>query len=102
MQISTEEIRRVIQTQRMTRAEIKLPRLVRTPTPSMAPAASTVELSSKAQEIQRVTKQVQSLPDVREDLVQSLKERIENGTYNVSGMDIADLIVRRAFADTVR
>lgn len=102
MQISTEEIRRVIQTQRLTRNEIKLPRLVRTPTPSAISSASTVEISSKAQEIQRVTKQVQSLPDVREDLVQSLKERIENGTYSVSGADIADLIVRRAFADTVR
>jgi len=40
--------------------------------------------------------------DVREDIVASLRERIEAGTYNVTGAEIADMIFRRAVADRIR
>ena len=40
--------------------------------------------------------------DVREDIVESLRERIEAGTYNVTGAEIADMIFRRAVADRIR
>lgn len=40
--------------------------------------------------------------DVREDIVASLRERIEAGTYNVTGVEIADMIFRRAVADRIR
>ena len=66
-----------------------------------SPAAS-VEFSPTTQEIQRVKQLVNETPDVREELVQSLKSRIEKGTYNVSGADIADLMVLRAFEDKIR
>ena len=55
--------------------------------------AATVE------EIEKVKKVVKKLPDTRSDRVQALKAQIENGTYHVSGEDIADLIIRRALAD---
>ena len=58
------------------------------------------EVSSSAQEIQSLKKYIHSLPDVREDRVQALKSQIENGTYHVSGEDIADLIIRRTLADS--
>ena len=41
------------------------------------------------------------MPD-REDMIASLKARIEAGTYHVSGADIADAMARRAIADRVR
>jgi len=65
------------------------------------PAAS-VELSSRAQEIQLAKQVVNNSPDTREELVQSLKSQIDNGTYHVTGGEIADLIMRRAYADRIR
>lgn len=64
-----------------------------------AEGAAEVEISDRAQEIQRITQLIKDLPDVREDRVQALKAQVENGTYNVSSEDIADLIIRRALAD---
>jgi negative regulator of flagellin synthesis FlgM len=61
--------------------------------------ASSVDTSSTAQDVQRITQLIKSLPDVREDRVQALKAQVENGTYHVSSEDIADLIIRRALAD---
>ena len=40
--------------------------------------------------------------DVREDVVASLRERIEAGTYSVSGEQIAEMMIRRMLADRVR
>jgi flagellar biosynthesis anti-sigma factor FlgM len=58
-----------------------------------------VDISPTAQDIQRVTREINRLPDVREDRVQALKAQIDSGTYHVSGEDIADLMIRRALAD---
>jgi flagellar biosynthesis anti-sigma factor FlgM len=66
-----------------------------------APAA-TVTLSPQAQEINHVKAAVSQLPDVRADLVASLKAQVESGTYRVSSEDIADMIMRRSDADIVR
>ncbi|HLK55541.1 MAG TPA: flagellar biosynthesis anti-sigma factor FlgM [Chthonomonadaceae bacterium] len=61
--------------------------------------AAVVDISTSAQEIQQVKQVVNQLPDVREERVRALKAQVENGTYHVSGEDIADLIIRRALAD---
>ena len=73
-----------------------------------APAA-TVELSAQAQalsaaktEAARFTPAVTAVPDTRDDLVASLKARVDAGTYHVSSSDIADQIVRRSQADRIR
>ena len=64
-----------------------------------AAGTATTELTVDAPEVQRITRLVNQLPDEREDRVRALKAQIENGTYRVSGEDIADLIIRRALAD---
>src|SRR5579872_3905848 len=103
MQISTEDVGRILQSQAVTRTRLNVTNGYGRPVPPRDPTpASSVELSGQAQEIQNVKNMVDKTPDVREDLVQALKARVESGTYNVSGADIADLIVRRTFADTVR
>lgn len=61
--------------------------------------AALLELSDAAREVQMVKRQLAETPDIRVDRVAALKARVEAGTYNVSGEDIADLIIRRALAD---
>jgi flagellar biosynthesis anti-sigma factor FlgM len=41
-------------------------------------------------------------PDVREDLVKEIKERIQKGEYAVSGEEVADMMLRRLAADRIR
>jgi anti-sigma28 factor (negative regulator of flagellin synthesis) len=42
------------------------------------------------------------VPDTREEFVAELKERIQKGEYNVSGSDIAEMMLRRLAADKIR
>ena len=53
-------------------------------------------------EVARFAQVVKDLPDVREDVVMELKEKIESGEYEVSGEEIADMMARRMKADRVR
>ena len=53
-------------------------------------------------EVARVVEMVKNAPDVRDDIVMRLKERIEKGEYQVSGDEIADMMIRRMKADRVR
>ena len=52
--------------------------------------AATVTLSAAAQDISRAKQAVAAAPDTRDALVASIKARVDAGTYNVSGSDIAD------------
>jgi negative regulator of flagellin synthesis FlgM len=56
--------------------------------------ADTVELSDTAQKIQEAKKQLESIPDVREEKVARLKEQIENGTYEIDAEKIADKMLK--------
>lgn len=64
--------------------------------------AAQVELSSQAQAIASAKAAVAAAPDTRDDLVAKLKGQIDGGTYQVSGKDIADQMLRRAQADRIR
>ena len=66
-----------------------------------APAA-TVELSQSAQTIHLARQAVDSVPDTRDDLVAKIKSQVDAGTYHVSGDDIANQMLRRAQADSLR
>ena len=50
----------------------------------------TVTISSKAKDFMIAKKALDSTPDIRADIVQDIKARIDSGTYNVTGMDVAD------------
>lgn len=56
----------------------------------------------EAAEVVRVMKIVDECPDVREDIVVDLKERISKGEYKVTGDEIAEMMMRRIKADKVR
>lgn len=53
-----------------------------------------VQISSMGKDFQAAKTAVANSPDVREELVASLKERIQNGTYEVNGGDFADKLIK--------
>ncbi len=50
---------------------------------------------------EEVTQDVLAMGD-REDQIADLKARIESGTYNPTGDEIADAMIRRTIADRIR
>lgn len=98
-----QEVDRIIQSRIVNPVEGAKGAAARSGASSQAsdPAVS-VEISSSAQEIQRLKRKLQEMPDVREDMVDSIKSRLESGTYSVTSNEVADLMIRRAYADTVR
>ena len=56
--------------------------------------ADQVQISSLGKDYQTAKTAVANSPDAREDLVASLKERIQNGTYEVDGGDFADKLIK--------
>ena len=49
----------------------------------------TVEISDTAKRIQEAKKQLDAIPDVREDKVAELKNKIESGTYEIDTEKVA-------------
>ena len=77
---------------------------------SGAHATLVEDIVNRGQELDReadeqlatqVTQDVLAMGD-REDQIADLKARIEAGTYNPTGDEIADAMIRRSIADRVR
>jgi len=58
-----------------------------------------VNLSTQAREIQQAKVEVSKAPDVREQKVQDIKSQVDQGTYNVSGEQIANKMVGESIVD---
>ena len=54
-----------------------------------------LELSQAGKDYQVAKGAVKEAPDIRMDLVNDIKERLANGTYNVSDEDLADKLLER-------
>lgn len=52
-----------------------------------------VSFSTVGKDLQVAKMALNNVPDVREDMVNSLKQSIDNGTYEVSGEDFADKLL---------
>jgi flagellar biosynthesis anti-sigma factor FlgM len=59
----------------------------------------SVYISEQSREFLRVRQMVDQLPDVRIARVNRLADEIDKGTYLVSGVDVADAMVRRNMID---
>lgn len=57
------------------------------------------EPSTAIQELQELQKQLQAIPDVREDLVAKLRQEIEAGTYKPDPQKIAAGIIKELRLD---
>jgi negative regulator of flagellin synthesis FlgM len=58
-------------------------------------ASDQVSLSPEARTLAVARKAVESTPDVREEKIAAIRQRIENGTYNVSSEALAKSILEK-------
>lgn len=63
-------------------------------------ATERVDLSAKAQEFQRIQQMMDKIPDVREEKVQELKDRISSGNYTVDSGKVAAKMLGESLVDT--
>jgi negative regulator of flagellin synthesis FlgM len=70
--------------------------------PGTTQGAQSVVEALESREIQMTMEAISREPDVREQVVASLREQIESGSYFVSGEQIAQMMVRRALVDRMR
>jgi negative regulator of flagellin synthesis FlgM len=60
-----------------------------------------LEISQVAKDYQVAKQMVAKTPDVREDKVNDLKQRIASGTYDVSAQELADKLVDNYFDEII-
>ena len=58
-----------------------------------------VELSAEAKQIRAAGKQLQSMPEIREEMVAQIRNRIEAGTYQIDAGKIAAAMLKEALSD---
>ena len=61
-----------------------------------------VVLSAQAQEFSQILQALKNMPEVREDKVKELADRIAAGNYHVDAKEIADKMLGRIVADRLR
>ena len=70
---------------------------------SLGVATSTKTQLSPLEKGMLVAKEaIDGLPDTREEIVASLKNRIQTGEYKIDGNEVADMMMRRLAADKIR
>ena len=60
---------------------------------SISSGKDELSISGAGKDFQTVLKTLRDVPEIREDKVKELKDKISSGTYNPSGKQIADKIV---------
>ena len=58
-----------------------------------------IAISQSGKEMQKIRQALQNVPTIREEKVAELQERIKNGTYYVSGEQIAEKMLKDALLD---
>lgn len=66
-----------------------------------AAAGDKVMLSASSRDVAELTLQLRDASEVREELVNELKEKIMDGSYNVAGRDIAARIMAKAESNDI-
>lgn len=59
----------------------------------------SVTITSRSEEAKKARELYDKLPEVRKDLVEELKNKIESGKYEVTGKEVADKIIHRVIVD---
>jgi len=59
----------------------------------------TVALSDQAKQIQEVRKLLESMPEIREDVVAQIRHQIETGTYRIDAGKIAAAMLIEAISN---
>lgn len=69
--------------------------------PGTAPT-DKVELSSGSRDVQKMQEILAETPPIRTELVESLKQQIEKGEYQVDSRDIADKMMETLLSESPR
>ena len=97
MRISGAEFERIVAIAQAPKAQG-----ASSPEPQKAvPKIDRADFSAQAQEIAGVKRLLDETPDVREERVKELSEKIASGAYKVSNDEIAEMMLRRNTADRV-
>jgi len=64
--------------------------------------AAKAQLTPLERGILAAQEALSKVPDIRQEIVGELKAKIESGQYQVSGEEIADMMLRRWAADQIR
>lgn len=60
------------------------------------PSSDALQISGAAKKTAAIAQSLKEMPDVRQAKIAELKARIADGSYNVSGKDIAEKVVNSA------
>ena len=72
-------------------------KIAKTTVTSKPAATDRVEISQAGRDIQIAKKAVSEVPDVRQDKIDSIKARLEDGTYNVTDEALAEKMLAAIF-----
>jgi len=64
-----------------------------------AGGSDSIQISDSAKDVANLKNSIKGAPEIRVELVQELKVKINSGQYNVSGKDVAESIVNKAVDD---
>lgn len=62
-------------------------------------SADSVKLSPEAKVMQEAIAVIETLPDVREEKVAQIRERIEDGSYQIDGKKIAEKMINESLVN---
>lgn len=68
---------------------------------SGANSPDSVQISRMGKEYQIAKQAVAQTPDIREEKVEAIKERIASGTYDVSANELADKLINNFFDQSI-
>jgi negative regulator of flagellin synthesis FlgM len=72
------------------------------PRKKAADRVAAAQLTPLEQGIMVAEEALKQIPEVRDELVEEVRKRIESGDYRVSGEEVADMMMRRRAADRLR
>jgi len=100
MQISSKQIANVL---RAVSEQVRAERTGRaSKSDSTAPSGDRTLISGQGSDITRFKNILSRIPDVREDRIAELAEKIASGQYKPSSMDIAEKMLVRELADRLK
>lgn len=60
-----------------------------------------VELTAKKDEINRIKEKIKSMPEVRQEKVETIRKALEEGTYTIRGELVAQRLLKDHFLDQI-
>ena len=66
-------------------------------TGSVASKKDVLSISNEAKDFQAVYKALKDVPDIRQSKVNELSEKLEAGSYDVTGRDVASKLINTVF-----